>query len=66
MKRSRFLREWDEAIEGAVLHNTTGEVWVLDEDPDGGRYPVARLAARTMHAAFMGARPSKYDPERDK
>jgi len=64
-RKSRFLEQWDEAIEGALLHNTTGKVSVLDEDPEGGRYPIARLAGRTMHAAFMQPKPRKYDPERD-
>jgi len=65
-RKSRFLRMWDDAIEEATLHHSQGTVYEFDDDPEGGPYPVLRVAARTMHAAFMQPKPPKYDPERDK
>ena len=62
---SKFLEEFDEAITAARLHKTTGKVWRLEECPEGSRYPVARLAARTMHPSFMQPKVPKHNPERD-
>lgn len=66
MTTPAFLEEWDWAIESALIHGKPGCLWELEEDPDGGRYPLARLMARTMHPSFMSGPVPKWDPRRDK
>jgi hypothetical protein len=62
---TEFLQEFDDAIRAAQIHKTTGKVWKLEECPEGGQYPVAKIVARTMHSAFMAAPVPKFDPKRD-
>jgi len=58
---NNFLELWDRAIREA---QETGKAVTLQSQDHmlGKPYPVAR----TMHPSFMGSRPPKYDPQRDK
>lgn len=58
---SNFLKQWDKAIAEA---QQTGECVTLYKQNHMLDEP--RPVARTMHPSFMGIKPPKHDPVRDK
>jgi hypothetical protein len=67
-----FLNAFDRAIEEALESGDCGLVLQEPQEPvrvrSGGDLLFAvffPVKARTMHPAFMAAKPRKYDPERD-
>lgn len=60
MMKTNFLQQWDQAMQEA---QATGQPQALYKQ----RHMLAprHVVARTMHPAFMGTRPAKFDPTRD-
>jgi len=58
---SNFLKKWDAAIAEAQQTGQPVTIYKQNHMLDKP-FPVAR----TMHPAFMGTKPPKHDPERDK
>jgi hypothetical protein len=58
---SNFMKQWNQAIQEAHDSGTCGTIYKQDH-----MLADKKLVARTMHPSFMGTRPAKYDPKRDK
>lgn len=58
---SYFLRRWEAALEEAVRTGKPVEIYQQSH-----MLSQPKLIGRTMHPSFMGVKPPKHDPERDK